>query len=213
MNGGAGNDVYYIDNLGDQVIDGGGVDTVYLAVSYDLSKLGTIENFTGVGAVSITLKGNAFSNTLIGNDGANILYGGAGNDTLSGGAGNDKIYGQEGNDMLSGGLGRDIFVFDKRPNKRTNVDKITDYSVRDDSIYLENKYFKVGTGSISKPKQMASKYFYKGTKAHDGDDHIIYDQRKGVLYYDADGTGSSAQVKIATFDKKPHLILKDFFVI
>ncbi|MFL5129610.1 MAG: calcium-binding protein [Microvirga sp.] len=213
MNGGAGNDVYYIDNLGDQVIDGGGVDTVYLAVSYDLSKLGAIENFTGIGAASITLTGNLFSNTLIGNDGANILYGGAGNDILSGGAGSDKIYGQEGNDVLSGGLGRDIFVFDKRPNKRANVDKITDYSVSDDSIYLENRYFKVGTGSISKPKQMASKYFYKGTKAHDGDDHIIYDQRKGVLYYDADGTGSSAQVKIATFDKKPHLIIKDFFVI
>ncbi|MPR11408.1 calcium-binding protein [Microvirga tunisiensis] len=146
MNGGAGNDVYYIDNLGDQVIDGGGVDTVYLAVSYDLSKLGTIENFTGIGAAAISLTGNAFSNTLIGYDGANILYGGAGNDILSGGAGSDKIYGQEGNDVLSGGLGHDIFVFDKRPNKRTNVDKITDYSVSDDSIYLENKYFKVGTG-------------------------------------------------------------------
>jgi hypothetical protein len=36
-----------------------------------------------------------------------------------------------------------------------------------------------------------------------------------VLYYDKDGTGSSAAVKIATFDmsKKPALVLKDFFVI
>jgi hypothetical protein len=61
---------------------------------------------------------------------------------------------------------------------------------------------------------MASKYFYKGSKAHDRDDRIIYDQKKGVLYYDKDGTGASAAVKIATFDnKKPALVLKDFFVI
>ncbi|MBQ0821371.1 calcium-binding protein [Microvirga sp. HBU67558] len=214
MNGGAGNDAYYIDNLGDQVIDGAGVDTVYVAIDgYDLNRLGAIENITGIGAVAITLTGNAFNNTLTGNDGANILMGGAGNDVLSGGRGNDKIYGQEGNDVLFGGLDRDIFVFDKRPNKRTNVDKIADYNVRDDSIYLENKYFKVGSGSPSKPKQMASKYFYKGAKAHDRDDHIIYDNKKGILYYDADGTGSSAAVKIATLDRNLKMTYKDFFVI
>ncbi|UVF19513.1 hypothetical protein HPT29_024360 [Microvirga terrae] len=214
MNGGAGNDAYYIDNLGDQVIDGAGVDTVYVAIDgYDLNRLGAIENITGIGAVAITLTGNAFNNALTGNDGANILMGGAGNDVLSGGRGNDKIYGQEGNDVLFGGLDRDIFVFDKRPNKRTNVDKIADYNVRDDSIYLENKYFKVGSGSPSKPKQMASKYFYKGAKAHDRDDHIIYDNKKGILYYDADGTGSSAAVKIATLDRNLKMTYKDFFVI
>lgn len=214
MNGGAGNDVYYIDDLNDQVIDGAGVDTVIISVNnYDISRLTTIENFTGIGAAAITLTGNVFNNTMTGNDGANILYGGAGNDVLNGGLGNDKIYGQEGNDVLIGGLGRDIFIFDKKPNKRTNVDKIADFNVRDDSIYLENKYFKAGNGTASKPKQMASKYFYKGAKAHDKDDRIIYDNKKGILYYDADGTGSSAQVKIATLSKNLKMTYKDFFMI
>jgi Ca2+-binding RTX toxin-like protein len=213
MNGGAGNDTYYIDDVNDQVVDGAGVDTVYLGVSYDVSRLGTIENITGIGAVDITLTGNAFNNVLTGNDGANILIGGAGNDVLYGGAGNDRIHGQEGNDILAGGAGRDLFVFDKAPHKSRNLDKITDYNVRDDSIYVENKYFKVGSGSLNKPKKMESKYFFKGTKAHDRDDRLIYDQKKGVLYYDPDGTGSKAQIKVATFDKKPALNINEFFVI
>jgi Ca2+-binding RTX toxin-like protein len=213
MNGGAGNDTYYIDDVNDQVVDGAGVDTVYLGVSYDVSRLGAIENITGIGAVDITLTGNAFNNVLTGNDGANILIGGAGNDVLYGGAGNDRIHGQEGNDILAGGGGRDLFVFDKAPHKSRNVDKIMDYSVRDDSIYVENKYFKVGSGSLNKPKKMESKYFFKGTKAHDRDDRLIYDQKKGVLYYDPDGTGSKAQIKVATFEKKPALNINEFFVI
>lgn len=232
MDGGGGNDSYVIDDAGDVVNDtGGGNDSVTVTVSYDLNRLVGIENITGFGTAAFTFTGTADNNVMNGNDGVNILDGAAGNDTLrgnggndtlkggagidwlDGGAGRDTIYGQDGHDVLSGGMDKDFFVFDKRPNNRTNVDKILDYSVRDDSIYLENSIFKVGSGSLSRPKQMASKYFYKGSKAHDSDDRIIYDQRKGVLYYDKDGTGASAAVKIATFDKKPGLILKDFFVI
>jgi Ca2+-binding RTX toxin-like protein len=195
MNGGAGNDTYYIDDVNDQVVDGAGVDTVYISANYKLSRLDTIENITGVGSVTLNLTGNDFNNVLTGNNGANTLSGGA------------------GNDILTGGTGRDIFVFDKAPHKSRNVDKIMDYSVRDDSICVENKYFKVGSGSLNKPKKMESKYFFKGTKAHDRDDRLIYDQKKGVLYYDPDGTGSKAQIKVATFEKKPALNINEFFVI
>ncbi|WP_441967994.1 calcium-binding protein [Microvirga sp. 2MCAF38] len=214
MRGGAGNDVYYIDDVNDQIVDSSGIDTVYLAVSYDVSRLVGIENIMGVGAVAITLTGDDKNNELTGNDGANILIGGKGNDVLNGGAGDDRIHGGLGADTLTGGLGKDIFVFDTNPKTKGNTDRITDFNVHDDSIYLENKYFKVSpAGTLSKPKQMASKHFYKGAKAHDADDRIIYDSKKGILYYDADGTGSSAQVKIATLDKKLKMTAKDFFVI
>ncbi|EIM26945.1 calcium-binding protein [Microvirga lotononidis] len=214
MIGGAGNDTYYIDDVNDQIIDGSGVDTVYLAVSYDISRLGAIENITGVGAVNITLTGNDGNNVFTGNDGANILYGGKGNDILDSGAGNDRIHGGDGNDVLTGGKGNDIFVFDTKPHKSKNVDRIVDFNVADDSIYLENKYFKVTpSGTLTKPKQMASKHFFKGSKAHDADDRIIYDSKKGILYYDADGTGGAAQIKIATLSPKLKMTHKDFFVI
>jgi serralysin len=131
---------------------------------------------------------------------------------LVGGAGNDKLYGMLGKDVLTGGTGHDIFVFNTKPDTK-NVDKITDFNVTDDTIWLENKYFKVGSGSPSKPKAMAKKYFHKGAEAHDANDRVIYDSKKGFLYYDADGTGSSAQVKIAILSKNLKMTYKDFFVI
>ena len=213
MTGGAGNDTYYIDDLGDVVVDASGVDTVVVSVAYDLTKLTGIENVTGAGAAAITLVGDAFSNWLVGNDGHNILKGGRGNDSLDGGAGNDKLYGQEGYDLLRGGSGRDIFVFDKKPTKSTK-DKIADFNVKDDSIYLENKYFKIGKkGSIKKPAKLDKKMFYKGAKAHDGDDRIIYDHKKGKLWYDADGTGKAKAIQIADIGKNLKMTHADFFAI
>ncbi|MGO4706319.1 calcium-binding protein [Microvirga sp. 2MCAF38] len=215
MDGGAGDDAYVIDNPGDVVNDtGGGIDSVTVNISYDLNRLVGIENINGWGSGSITLTGTAGNNAMNGGEGADILYGNAGNDVLNGFGGNDRLHGGLGADTLTGGSGKDIFVFDTNPKTKGNTDRITDFNVRDDSIYLENKYFKVSpAGTLAKPKQMASKHFYKGTAAHDADDRIIYDSKKGILYYDADGTGAAKQVKIATLDKSLKMTAKDFFVI
>jgi Ca2+-binding RTX toxin-like protein len=142
-----------------------------------------------------------------------VLVGAKKPDRLTGGTGNDKLYGKLGKDGLTGGAGQDIFVFDTKPNTKTNLDRITDFNVPDDAIWLENKYFKVGSGSASQPKQMAGKHFYKGAKAHDANDRIIYDSKKGALYYDLDGTGSEVQIKIATLSTRLGMNAKDFFVI
>jgi Ca2+-binding RTX toxin-like protein len=213
MNGGAGNDVYRIDDANDQVVDASGVDTVVITTTYDISRLSSIENITGEGAASITLTGNAFANIITGNDGANVIKGGAGNDTLFGGGGNDRIHGEAGKDVLFGGTGHDIFVFDTKPNKTTNVDKIMDFNVRDDSIYLENKFFKVGAGSLNKPGHLSSKMFYKGAAAHDADDRVFYNPKNGNLYLDDDGNGAHKAVLIATLVTKPSLTVHDLFVI
>src|SRR3712207_8447162 len=55
------------------------------------------------------------------------------------GDGNDWLFGGAGKDVLTGGAGADAFVFDSRPNKRTNLDSIKDFNVRDDSVYLDRK--------------------------------------------------------------------------
>ncbi len=55
--------------------------------------------------------------------------------------------------------------------------------------------------------------FWIGSKAHDKNDRIIYDNKKGILYYDADGTGAKAAVQIATISKKLLMTEKDFFII
>ena len=55
--------------------------------------------------------------------------------------------------------------------------------------------------------------FTTGTKAKDAEDRIVFDKKAGSLYYDQDGTGSKAQVKIATLTNKAVLKYSDFFVI
>ena len=105
-------------------------------------------------------------------------------------------------------------MFNTRLNKSTNVDKIYDFRYQDDSFQLDNRYFtKLGSGTESKPKKFNSDMFVTGTKAKDREDRIVYDKKSGNLYYDQDGTGSKAQVKIATIVNKTTLKFDDFFVI
>ncbi|WP_243369193.1 FG-GAP-like repeat-containing protein [Microvirga solisilvae] len=201
MDGGIGNDTYYVDNAGDRVVEtkaGGTADTVYSSVGLTLASY--VERLYGSGAGAITLNGNSLSNTITGNTGNNRINAGSGNDTINGGLGNDR---------LTGGSGSDKFVFSTALNKRTNVDTITDFSVKYDTVYLENAIFtKVGKNGALK-----SGCFWIGTKAHDSSDRIIYDSKSGALYYDPDGFGRAAQTKFVQLAKGLQMTSKDFFVI
>ena len=44
-------------------------------------------------------------------------------------------------------------------------------------------------------------------------DYIVYDSKKGVLYYDADGSGKGGAVEITTLSKNLKMTNKDFFII
>jgi serralysin len=99
MSGGKGNDLYFVDNSGDRVIElnGGGNDTVSSSVSYTLGD--DVENLILTGGAAGT--GNGLDNTLTGNAASN---------QLGGGAGNDRLIGGDGVDFLTGGAGNDVFV-------------------------------------------------------------------------------------------------------
>jgi Ca2+-binding RTX toxin-like protein len=47
----------------------------------------------------------------------------------------------------------------------------------------------------------------------DSGDRIIYNDKTGVLSYDADGTGSTAAVKFAVIENFAKLTAADFLVI
>ena len=88
MIGGSGDDRYFVDDIGDVVIEaGGGVDTVETSISYTLAT--GVEKLVLGGADAIDGVGNNLSNTLIGNAANNVLDGAGGADTLIGGAGDD----------------------------------------------------------------------------------------------------------------------------
>jgi Ca2+-binding RTX toxin-like protein len=144
-----------------------------------------------------------------------VFKGGAGKDTLGGGAGNDQIWGGGGKDVLTGSVGKDIFVFDTKLNKKTNLDKIADFNVKDDTIWLDNAIFKKlgNKGSELAPAALNKKFFTIGGKAKDKNDYLVYSKQKGVLYYDVDGSGAKAAVEIATTKKNLKMTSKDFFII
>jgi len=127
------------------------------------------------------------------------------------GGGSDMLWGDGGNDVLTGGTGADIFTFDTQPNK----DRITDFKVQDDTIWLDNAVFaKLGKGSYDRPAKFKADMFVKASKAKDKEDRIIYDAKKGALYYDADGARSKYNmVEIATLKKDLALTHNDFFVV
>ncbi len=89
MTGGAGHDVYVVDDEGDEAIESsaGGVDRVQSSVSFALGA--NVENLALVGLAAVSASGNALANRLSGNGAANRLDGGPGADELRGGAGND----------------------------------------------------------------------------------------------------------------------------
>jgi len=135
------------------------------------------------------------------------LTGGDGNDTLRGGAWNDVLHGSRGNDVVAGGTGNDQFYFDTALNASSNVDRLTDYSVADDTIRLDDSVFTALTTG-----KLASGAFFIGSAAHDIDDRIIYDSASGALYYDSNGSAADGSVKFAQLSAGLALTNADFYV-
>jgi T5SS/PEP-CTERM-associated repeat protein len=209
LSGGAGNDSLDGGAGNDNLAGGTQNDTLLGGAGVDLLAGGDGDDSLNGGTESDTLNGDAGNDSLDGGAGADTLKGGLGNDTLRGGADADKLYGGAGNDTLFGDAGKDSFYFDTALNKSTNIDTIKDFSHADDTIFLENAFFKkLAVGALS------SSAFYTGTKAHDANDRIIYNKATGALFFDVDGTGAAAQIQFATLANKPaDLAANDFMVI
>jgi Ca2+-binding RTX toxin-like protein len=180
------------------------------------------------------LTGSAGNDSLDGGLGDDSLYGGNGNDSLDGGLGNDSLYGGNGNDTLLGGLGNDIlvggagadsfnfalgYVYNSSSNSRTlsigsidGVDSITDFSVADDriGIYLSPN-ISAATG-LTPNSAITANQFVIGTGATDASDRFIYNSATGGLFFDADGTGATAQVQLATLSSGLAMTNADIFV-
>ncbi len=90
------------------------------------------------------------------------------------------------------------------------VDTITDYKVKDDSILLDLSIFKkVGKANTV----LKAGAFTTGKAARDSSDRIIYDKETGALYYDPDGTGSKAAVQFAKVAAGLAMTHKEFLIL
>jgi uncharacterized delta-60 repeat protein len=218
MNGGEGGDLYVVgvstDHTAAEFADSGsgGVDEVRFAATkastltlfagdtgIEQVTIGTGTGLTAVttGTAALNVNAAAVGNalTITGNGGVNILVGTAFNDTLSGG---------KGSDLLTGGGGADAFVFNFAPNASSNKDTITDFMSGTDVLQLSKAIYTAITGA---PGGLTTEQFWAAagaTVGHDADDRIIYNTTTGVLYYDADGSGSGSAVQIALLGTSAH---------
>ena len=193
LEGGAGNDIYYLSTSADIIVEtvGGGNDEAYARTSYSLNAGAEVELLALLSdAQSFNLAGNEFGQTVRGNNGSNT------------------IDGRGGADSLLGGTGVDVFAFTTAPGGG-NVDAILDFLAGTDKIGLDDAIF-AGVGT---PGSFNANAFFAGTAAHDLDDRIIYDQATGQLFYDADGNGAGAQILFATLSGSPAIGAGDFTVI
>ncbi len=154
----------------------------------------------------LTMQGNDGANTLTGTAYNDIILGGGGNDILLGGAGNDVLKGGLGNDTLTGGSGSDFFVFDTTPNASTNKDTLTDFTTGVDKIQLSKAIF-TALGPLG---DLTTDAFYTSSTAVSGNvanNRVVYNTTSGALFYDADGSGSTAAVQIALLGISSHPLL------
>jgi len=180
----------------------------YMRVNDTLSGTANSDRIRG-GVGDDVIKAGQADDSISGEDGNDRLWGSSGNDSLSGGANDDRLYGGWGNDNLRGGSGRDVFVFYSKPNETTNIDTIRDFSVRNDTVWLENTVF-TKAGQTGRLKSAA---FWTGDAAHDATDRIVYDRDDGILYYDSDGTGAVEQVAFAKLATGLRMTNADFQIV
>ena len=195
MAGGTQADTYFVDNAGDVIVEtsgSSGSDIVYASASYVLSASAAIEILSTISLAATTAIDLTGSNT------ANVIFGNAGDNILDG----------KGNqDSLVGFGGADTFTFTTAFSS-SNVDTIADMVSGTDHIALDHLIFTgLATGAL------APGAFRAGSSAADADDRIIYDSSTGLLYFDSDGVGGSAQVAFAFIGVGTTLASTDFVVI
>ena len=191
--GGKGNDLIYGTSSNDTLVGGLGSDL-------------TLHDFFGQFNWN-----EADRDTIYGGAGNDLIYGGDlfrnsadGADYLDGGADNDTLIGGAGNDTLIGGSGRDIFQFN---NRNEGLDRIVDFSVVDDTIAIRRGGFNFTyTGTLS------SSAFRIGSSATTTSHRFIYNNSTGALFFDQDGTGSAAQIQIASLSTGLAMTNNDFSI-
>jgi len=225
LRGGAGNDSL-LGGFGDDTLNpgynAGSVDTIdgghntdTLVVDYTnktdgfgihFGHLGTNHIYERNGGQIIVNTVNTDRFYITGSQYADVFEGRGDNDMFNGGSGNDSLIGGAGNDTLTGGTGLDSFRFNSTSEK---MDRITDFSVADDTIQVSGSGFGGGLATGTLP----STRFTIGSSATNSAHRFFYNSSNGGLFFDVDGNGATAAVQFATLNTGLALTNADIIVI
>ncbi|MEO0769145.1 MAG: calcium-binding protein [Cyanobacteria bacterium J06649_4] len=196
MTGGNNNDTYYVDNLGDKIVEeaeylvpGGrilgiplyrdinisGTDKVYASVSGyrlpdNVEKL-FLTNSAARGS------GNAQDNEITGNDANNWLYGYGGDDKLFGLGGDDFLSVGHGSSEVDGGTGTDTFSYLMRSG---------------DAALLGNTGFGAGSDSGVAADVKLSSIEKARITGSGGDETLTVDSSISTLFYGLNGNDTAS---------------------
>ena len=173
MRGGLGNDSYFVDDIGDNVVEdsGAGRDRVYTTVSLTLGS--NVEDIFLRGSNSINATGNSLDNVVRGNSAANVITGARGADDLQGGGGADTFV---FDDPDFGGFGASI------------CDRIIDFS------RTEGDIIDLGLVDANVALSADQAFAFLGTASFTGTaGELRYQQAGGntYVYGDTDGDGAA----------------------
>lgn len=239
---GFGNDIIH-HTSGADIIDGGaGTDTLVLRslISVNLS-LRTGQNAHGLSITDVEnivassgddfVAGDANNNAIFGErgddglfgfggddriyGGANRdrLYGGTGHDQLDGGSGDDQLYGSLGSDQLTGGIGNDTFHFD---GPEFGGDAIFDFNLgadEQDQLAFAVAGFGGGLVAGALAARALRVHATDRSDALDADDRFIFNSVTKSLWFDADGVGGAAAMRVVTLQPSAaDLTVADFLL-
>ena len=231
-----GNDKITGSSVSD-IIDGGpGADTIdagagFDYVSYYSSAAGvTVDlknpaNNTGDAKGDLVTNAEAYiltskDDTFVGTDsGQNIVFGYEGNDKMTGGFNaNNWFFAGDGNDRMVGGGVQDLFV---GGNGADTIVLATPTPIAGSSVFgftpgtdvleISRAAFGLSAGyAVTAGSTLVSG---TGPAATTAQPTFFYYTNLGLLYFDPDGTGSTAATLLAQFDTHPALTAADFHLV
>jgi Ca2+-binding RTX toxin-like protein len=155
-----------------------------------------------------TITGTAHNDLLRGFNGNDALIGSFGADRLFGQAGNDRLTGGPGADALSGGAGADRFFYARAADGNDSVQIFGSADV----FVFEGSAFSLG---VYQGTLRAANFRSRAAdnRAIDSNDYFIFNRSDDTLWFDRDGIGANAPVKIADLSNDFNLTAADILVV
>lgn len=232
LSGFGGNDTYMVESsssrkagmadwffFGDRTLEdkNGGSDAVYSKGSYELYYTAEVEVLSAYdqhGTTPISLIGNLYQQTIVGNDGDNLIDGGHHSGLQTAGLQVSDV----GPDILYGRGGADTFRFSA--SYQSGFDIVLDFVSGTDRLTIVESVFRNFAASnggntplLGPLGALSPGVFVQGTQALDSNDHLLYDQASGKLFFDRDANGSDLPFLFALFDNRPALTAADFTLV